>query len=211
LALTTTKLQLVRPDISDFGAQTLIDLANNFQKLDDTCSALGTGEPVNGYWKAGSKVDYTNPVAGGYVGLINLRSGMAAPKWSALKQFNVGDLILPNTNNGHYYTCTQSGTSAPLEPQWLVAAQTVTEDTRGKTTWQPSKSYKLHDVVVPSVPNDRFYVCVTAGTSGITQPAWSTTNGIATTDGQVVWLTYRIVKWKESGVSINFRPYGKIE
>lgn len=211
MSTTTDKLGLIKPDIEDFGAQFVQDLASNFQKLDDSCSALGTGEPVSGYWKAGSKVDFINPVANGYVGLVNLRSGMTAPKWSALKQFNVGDLILPTANNGHYYTCTQSGTSAPLEPQWLVAAQTVTEDTRGKATWQPSRSYALHDVVVPSIPNDRFYVCVTAGTSGTGEPTWSTTNGVATTDGQVVWMTYRIVKWRETGTSVNFRPYGKIE
>ncbi|MOA05399.1 hypothetical protein D3C78_1249950 [compost metagenome] len=54
-------------------------------------------------------------------------------------------------------------------------------------------------------------MCTVAGTSGTNEPTWSTTNGIATSDSGVVWMTYRIAKWQESGVSVNFRPFGKIE
>lgn len=37
------------------------------------------------------------------------------------------------------------------------------------------------------------------------------TDGTSIYDGAAVWLGYRIAKWKESGISALFRPFGKIE
>jgi hypothetical protein len=202
---------LILPDVNDEIHQTILDLAINFQKIDNVSDIYVNDAPTSGDWAKNRRVYFNNPETKGYVGMINLRAGKAAPKWSSLRQYSVGDKVVPTTDNGHWYECIQSGYSAPTEPNWLVAAQTITEDTRGKTTWQPSKYYDIHDIVVPSIPNDRFYVCVTAGTSGTSEPTWSTTDGVSTVDGQVVWLTYRIVKWRESGTSAYFRPFGKID
>lgn len=211
LAITTNNLGLIKPEINDISESTFFQMVNNFQVIDNVIPYQQNTEPISGYHQAGKKVEYQNPVANGYIGLVNLRSGVAAPKWSAVKQVNVGDAIVPTINNGHYYICTQSGYTAPVEPNWLVAAQTITEDTRNKSTWQPSKHYNVNDIVVPTIPNDRFYLCVTSGTSGTGEPNWATSNGISTVDNKAIWISYKIVKWKESGVSVNFRPYGKIE
>jgi len=40
----------------------------------------------------------------------------------------------------------------------------------------------------------RYFKCVTAGTSGTTEPAWDTTIGNQTTDGTVVWECYRALQ-----------------
>ena len=207
----TPNLGLIKPDINDEIHQTIIDLANNFQKLDDESDIYVLDYPTSGDWEKGKRVYFLNVDIGGYIGAVNIRTGKACPKWQSLHQYNVGDKVVPTVDNGHWYECIQSGYSAPTEPNWLIAAQTITEDTNGKTVWQPSTYYKLYDIVVPSVPNDRFYVCITAGTSGTSEPTWSTTDGISTVDGEVVWMTYRIVKWRESGTAACFRPFGKIE
>lgn len=211
MSTQTNNLNLVKPELSDNIQQTIMDLAGNFQKLDDASDIITTELPTSNQWDKGSKIYFSNVDIGDYIGAVNTRAGKAAPKWLSYHEYSIGDEVVPTVNNGHYYVCNQSGVSAPFEPLWLLATGTVTEDTRNKTAWQPSKSYSLHDVVVPSISNDRFYVCTVAGTSGTNEPIWSTINGTATSDNSVVWMTYRIVKWRESGISVNFRPFGKIE
>ena len=211
MSTITSNLGLIKPDLTDNIHQTILDLSNNFQKLDDVSDIYVSSIPTSGDWELGDKVWFTNVFVGGYVGAINIRTGKATPQWSSLHAYNIGDRVCPTVDNGHWYECIQSGTSAPFEPNWLVAAQTVTEDTRNKSTWQPSTFYDLYDIVVPSIPNDRFYVCTTAGTSGTSEPTWTTTDGVATVDNEIVWITYKIVKWKESGTACLFRPFGKIE
>jgi len=211
LSTVTQNLKLIKPELSDNGRQTIVDIATNMEILDKASDIYMDGAPTSGHWERNKKIYYINPSSGGYIGLVNIRAGEAAPNWSSIRAYSVGDRVQPTSNNGHYYTCIQSGNSSPFEPTWLVASGTTTEDTKNKTTWQPRFAYKHNDIVVPTILNDRFYVCTVAGTSGASEPNWSTTSGIATTDNGVVWMTYRIVKWQESGVSANFRPFGKIE
>lgn len=211
MSTLTPKLKLIQPELSDNGRQTIQDLATNMAILDEAAEIYSDAIPRSGYWRKNKKVYFNNPQVGGHVGVVNLREGQAAYAWEAIRSYSVGDTVLSTTNNGHYYTCTQSGYSAPAEPNWLIASNSITEDTKNKKTWQAQFAYKLYDIVVPTIPNDRFYVCTVAGTSSSREPNWSTTNGNATSDGQVIWMTYKIVKWKESGISANFRPFGKIE
>jgi hypothetical protein len=212
VSTTTSNLGLIKPDVlEDNMYQTISDLASNFQKLDDVSDIYVSEIPTSGDHIKDKKVYFRNVLVGSFIGLVNIRAGKSAPKWRSINEFNVGDEIIPTTDNGHWYTCTQSGYSAPTEPTWLIAAATITEDTNAKTNWQPTKHYDDYDVIVPSTPNGRFYVCTVSGTTGTSEPVWTTTDGIATSDDGVVWMTYRIVKWQESGVAANFRPFGKIE
>ncbi|TVX97970.1 hypothetical protein [Cohnella terricola] len=211
MSATTSNLSLVKPDLSDNIHQTVLHLASNFQKIDDRSDIYVSNLPTNGDWNEGQRVFFTNPKVGGHIGAVNIRSGKAASKWNSLHPYQLGDRVVPNIDNGHWYECIQSGTSAPMEPAWLVAALTTTEDTRNRTNWLPSTVYHIDDIVMPSVPNGRFYVCTVPGTSGTLEPAWETTDGIVTSDHHAVWMTYRIVKWRESGTAVNFRPFGKIE
>ncbi|MFF2090185.1 hypothetical protein [Paenibacillus sp. NPDC058174] len=211
MSTTTKKYNLAKPGTSDHIHQTILDLANNFQIIDDALETTVSSTPTSGAWKINQRVYYTNTFVGGFVGAINIRAGEAAPVWDSLTAYTTGQKITPTANNGHYYTCIQAGHSSPYEPAWLVASGTITEDTKNKSYWEPTKAYELYDIVIPSVPNDRFYVCTVAGTSGTNEPDWAAQDGIATSDRGVVWMSYRIVKWKESGPSVNFRPFGKIE
>ncbi len=54
-------------------------------------------------------------------------------------------------------------------------------------TWQASTSYNVGDYVRPSTDNGYSYECITAGTSGDTEPTWPTNLGDTVTDGTVVW------------------------
>lgn len=47
-------------------------------------------------------------------------------------------------------------------------------------------AYALGDFVQPATPNDRYYMCVAAGTSGGSAPTWPT-DGSTVTDGTVTW------------------------
>lgn len=58
-------------------------------------------------------------------------------------------------------------------------------------TVRPARDAGIGSVVEPSTFNDRHYRCVQAGTSGASEPAWSTTLGTPTPDGSVVWEALR--------------------
>lgn len=74
----------------------------------------------------------------------------------------------------------------PLERSdaWYNNHHTVTS-----TTWS-SGSKTVNTFIVPTVSNGYSYVCTTAGTTGATEPTWSTTIGNTVTDGTVVWTCF---------------------
>jgi hypothetical protein len=41
-------------------------------------------------------------------------------------------------------------------------------------TWEPETFYNVGDMIVPTVPNGRFYQCIIAGNSRDTEPSWPT-------------------------------------
>ena len=53
--------------------------------------------------------------------------------------------------------------------------------------WAATTAYSLNNRVKPTSQNGYYYVCSTAGTTGGTQPAWPTQDGLTVTDGTVVW------------------------
>ena len=67
--------------------------------------------------------------------------------------------------------------------------------------WQASMPYTVDSVVVPSTSNGHYYKCITAGTSGTTEPTWPTTSGGTVTDGTVTWTEVAdgTVRWTEAG------------
>ena len=58
-------------------------------------------------------------------------------------------------------------------------------------TVRPPQDAGLGSVVKPTAFNDRHFECVTAGTSGGSEPSWNTTLGATTADGTVVWEAIR--------------------
>ena len=76
--------------------------------------------------------------------------------------------------------------------------------------WQAATAYAVRQprdaatgaVVRPSVYNDRHFQCLTAGTSGASEPAWTTTLGGLTNDGTVVWQTMRALTVEASVAAV---------
>lgn len=56
-------------------------------------------------------------------------------------------------------------------------------------TARTNNDAKTGSIVQPSTPNGFWYHCSVAGTSGGSEPTWSTTLGATTTDGSVTWVT----------------------
>lgn len=53
-------------------------------------------------------------------------------------------------------------------------------------TWAASTAYAFGAIVQPATPNDRYYRCTTAGTTGSSQPSTWSLNG-TTTDNTLLW------------------------
>lgn len=55
------------------------------------------------------------------------------------------------------------------------------------TLWTTGTAYIVGDVVQANVPNGKRFVCVISGTSGTTEPTFSTWRDSRTSDGSVTW------------------------
>jgi hypothetical protein len=81
----------------------------------------------------------------------------------------------------------------------------------GLVSWIASTSYALNTNVLPITMNGYYYTCVVAGTSGTTEPTWTTTLNATVTDGSAVWqckggkgLFYTLSKVGNGIVSNNY-------
>ncbi len=63
----------------------------------------------------------------------------------------------------------------------------VPRRTEDASTWAGSTAYALNDMVLPTTPNNYYYVCTTAGTSAGGEPTWPTTIDATVADNDVVW------------------------
>ncbi|WP_028562224.1 hypothetical protein [Paenibacillus pinihumi] len=210
MAKITEKLKLIQPELTDSIQSTIDSIAQNMRKLDDQADEVFPGIPTNGIWKQRTRIWNSAPAIGAPVGWVNVREGQMAPSWNKLTLYNTGQKILTKENNGRVYTCIQSGYSGLQEPVFPLTAGSEVEDTRGKTAWSPIAARTVNEIVLPGVANGFFYVSVISGRTGSTEPVWTVVNGSSVNDGEVVWLAYKIAKWKEAGESANFRPFGII-
>ncbi len=55
------------------------------------------------------------------------------------------------------------------------------------TVWVTGVAKSVGDMIVPTVANGHVYYCVTAGTTGGSEPAWPK-NGVTIVDGSVTWI-----------------------
>lgn len=92
-----------------------------------------------------------------------------------------------NFNNKAYFF---QANHVPLE----YNGSTIEYITHSHTAWGATITYTLGQVRRPTTATPYYYVCTTAGTSGGTEPTWSTTVGGTTTDNTVTWTTYEIPK-----------------
>lgn len=69
-------------------------------------------------------------------------------------------------------------------------------------TVRPAQDAGLGSVVKPPSFNDRHFKCVAKGTSGGSEPAWTTTLGGTTADGSVVWEAIRAMTIEATVASV---------
>jgi prepilin-type N-terminal cleavage/methylation domain-containing protein len=107
--------------------------------------------------------------------------------WHKSHAYAVDDIMIPITNNGHYYRCITAGTSSSTVPVFV--------------TWKASTAYLVNNTVFHV--NGRYYRCTTAGTSGAVAPTWPTTNGYTVSDNTVIWTEVPdgtgALRWTEAG------------
>lgn len=58
------------------------------------------------------------------------------------------------------------------------------------SSWVASTAYVVNDIMQPPTPNGYKYKCTVAGTSGASEPTYTTTIGSTFTDGTATWLCY---------------------
>ncbi|MBQ3420255.1 MAG: phage tail sheath subtilisin-like domain-containing protein [Romboutsia sp.] len=93
--------------------------------------------------------------------------------------YNVGDMMRPTANAKFKFECTKAGTSSstPVDFSGITTAGQTVED--GSVTWTSRDM---------NHPIDLVFKCITAGTTGATEPIWPTkliTDGSATKISQV--------------------------
>lgn len=211
----STKLGLKIIDVfeEDDIKETITSYSDNFSRLDALYqeSYLNIESlPVGSEHKKNQIYYNSDPAVDKYVGWINLQTGLYAPKWEKRKEYKVGDLIRTTNGNGHVYQCVVEGTSAFNEPLFPETPNTEIDDLHTANTWLAEHVYSVGDIVISSANTSIYYECITAGKSGLTEPTWGSQTGVSIVDETVVWLVNKTVKWKESGKSCFFRPFGLI-
>jgi hypothetical protein len=69
-----------------------------------------------------------------YCALVTEFQGSGYTQWAASTAYNVGDIRIPTTRNGHRYRCTVAGTSDVSEPTWPTTDGGTVVD--GTVTWE---------------------------------------------------------------------------
>lgn len=92
------------------------------------------------------------------------------------------------------YTAVSDATPAVItivDPGGAGANKTYkliyTPDEVVPSNWAATTAYSVGDKCKPTTPNDYWYICTVAGTSGGTEPTWPTTIGGTVVDGSVTW------------------------
>lgn len=100
----------------------------------------------------------------------------------------------PNKDTHDYFddvTNEVSGTGYTAGGQALSSKTlTLTAANSWATTWASATAYKVGDLIRPTSGNGFLYTCVTAGTSGGSQPTWPTVVGTTVTDNTAVWMCF---------------------
>ena len=68
-------------------------------------------------------------------------------------------------------------------------------------TWTASYAYKVGDIVIPTTPNGRMYLCIIAGTSGATEPSFPQIGyavGQSISDGPIPVDSFGLT-WQDAG------------
>lgn len=212
---TSENHSFYKPESGDDILTTISNLFNNFTKLDslidERTDNLSSFLIAGKVYELGKKVWRSNPSVGSNLGWVNIKSGKYAPTWQVNTVYRTGDLVAPNINNGHIYECIENGTSGLNEPSFPLANDAYVFDNKGSLPWLANYVVSLDNIVFSSDGEQLYYYkCIKAGTTSTTEPVWARNSGAIIDDGSAQWQSYKAIKWKEVGVSSNFRDFGNI-
>lgn len=207
----TTNASFGNDDIKD----TIVNYGENFKKIEKHLTestarpdSMATGQ----FFESGKILWNQSPAIGDYVGWVNLRDGYHAPLWQPKKNYTTGEQVRAVPDNGNVYECVTAGRSMATNPTFLLGNNVEFYDANG-ASWRPNYNYQVNDVVFAINGSKLFYyICETAGITGVGEPSWaSIAKGTTLIDGSVVWRKEATIKWKQVAVASNFRPFGKVE
>jgi prepilin-type N-terminal cleavage/methylation domain-containing protein len=154
-----------------------------------SAALTGSAEPIKRLQEANNLQGVMEKIIADYnrLNTLNLRY-----KWKTATPYRVGYVVVPPTNNGHFYTCTAAGTSG-AEPAWPTTAGATVSDggaswreggvilgatgTTETIVWQPSHAYLVNDIMIPVKNSGHYYKCTSAGTTSNSEPAkWKATS-----------------------------------
>jgi hypothetical protein len=118
--------------------------------------------------------------------------------WSADDDVALGDRRRASVYDAREYEVTVAGTTNDTEgePTWDTTVGNTTTEVE-TSVWAATTLYTLGKAVRPTVDNGYAYECVTdpSGTTGGTEPTWTTIVGQQVTDGTVTWECRKYVEW----------------
>ena len=154
---------------------------------------------------------------------INSVGYTAVTAWAASTAYVVGNfrrqLTTPTVNNERTFVCIVAGTSLGTEPTWVLTRGAKTTD--NTVTWMECSGVAAINGDLTNTPSwtitatppggvkntavslgqvikrdngASYQICTTAGTAGnATEPAFSNTAGVTTTDNTVTWTSLGVV------------------
>lgn len=117
-------------------------------------------------------------------------------KWKASTAYPVNSVVVPTTNNGHYYkrtVATGTGTSGASEPAWptttggSVVDGGITWTENGNVYFNSGAQYPENTIIVPYYNNGHYYKCNSGTRAASGEPIWPKEPGATVLDGTVTW------------------------
>ncbi|HXR98585.1 MAG TPA: hypothetical protein VN709_12155 [Terriglobales bacterium] len=153
---------------------------------------IAVDDGAEGYTAAGAAGTTTTGAATLATSCCNQVGGANYLTWSAPANLT--------TNSYGYFVYGQKGSGA-----WnLIGMATIPGDA---IPWFAARAYPNGSYVTPrAAPNGSFYVAVTGGTSGGSEPNWCTSSATcAVIDGSVTWERQPF-SWMDVGNTVNYQP-----
>src|SRR5271170_3013173 len=129
----------------------------------------------------------TPSVARGYI-LGNFGfSTLTYQPWAPFTAYHVGNQVYDSNNN--VQTVTESGTSSPYAPAWLMTTGDTTVD-NDVPAWQANQGISFGQFILDSNSNLQKCTLSVGGTTGPVVPQWNTVTNGTTFDGSITWTNY---------------------
>lgn len=101
-----------------------------------------------------------------------------------------------------------AGTSISTLPTFPISGDHLVNELIEIPVWKASTSYQVGDLIKPTRDFGYYMECTVAGTSGTTEPTWSTWASVK--DNTITWVPRKPITWKHLAYKAQFRPYGSI-